>query len=199
MIHWLVFSVFGMNAGGNPQQCYLGLWWKIPRRLRLPVLHYAPCNFGDYIQGEKERRKESRREGEIPSTKIRNTSVTMCVKLDHFAWMAAESSMHAVFFCTTTTCCSSSCFFSPELPLDKIFSVYHVNKYHAIADFQIGTSINLKRSSTSGLFAFVLTSLLIPTFKSHPEGSEGQICAALESLLVIWADLTAVCFHFTTQ
>lgn len=25
MIHWLVFSVFGMNAGGNPQQCYLGL------------------------------------------------------------------------------------------------------------------------------------------------------------------------------
>lgn len=25
MIHWLVFSVFGMNTGGNPQQCYLGL------------------------------------------------------------------------------------------------------------------------------------------------------------------------------
>lgn len=112
MIHWLVFSVFGMNAGGNPQQCYLGLWWKIPRRLRLPALHYAPCNFSDYIQREKERQKESRREGEIPSTKIRNTSVTMCVKLDHFAWMAAESSMYAVFFWTTTTCCSSSCFFS---------------------------------------------------------------------------------------
>lgn len=25
MIHSLVFSVFGTNVGGNPQQCYLGL------------------------------------------------------------------------------------------------------------------------------------------------------------------------------
>lgn len=61
MIHSLVFSVFGTNVGGNPQQCYLGLRRKkTPRRLRLPVLHYAPCNFSDYIQKERERERESK-------------------------------------------------------------------------------------------------------------------------------------------
>lgn len=57
----------------------------------------------------------------------------MCVKLDHFAWMAAVSSTYAAICSTTTTGVPPSVFLS--FP-DKTFLLNCVNKYHTNQHFK---------------------------------------------------------------